>query len=223
LRVIVQIYGVTSPDDGAMVAELGADQIGVVVGERGTVWDAVDFDAANGIFSAIKTGATKVALTLSGQTSEIETVIRAVHFDVLHLAAGVDGIQVDQVAELKRRHPALRVIRTTPVIGPEATVAATAFEAVADYLLLDSRDPDTMSVGATGRRHDWATSARIVATVRTPVILAGGLSPDNVREAIRTVRPWGVDSNTLTSRVDDRTRKDAERVRRFIEAARGTV
>ncbi len=211
-----------SADDGAIVAELGADQIGVVVGERGTVWDAVDFEAANGIFSAIKTGATKVALTLSSQTSEIETVIRAVRFDVLHLAA-VDGIQVDQVAELKRRHPGLRVIRTIPVIGPEAAVAATAFEAVADYLLLDSRDPDTMSVGATGQRHDWATSARIVAAVRTPVILAGGLSPDNVREAIRTVRPWGVDSNTPTSRADDRTRKDPERVRRFIEAARGTV
>ena len=59
-----------SPDDGAMVAELGADQIGVVVGERGTVRDAVDFEAANGIFGAIKTGATKLALILSSQTSE---------------------------------------------------------------------------------------------------------------------------------------------------------
>lgn len=221
--MIVQIYGVMSPDDGAMVAELVADQIGVVVGERGTVWDAVDFEAANAIFGAIKTGATKVALTLSSQTSEIETVIRAVHFDVLHLAAGLDGIQAGQVAELKRRHPTLRVIRTIPMIGPETAFAAAAFEAVADYLLLDSRNPDTMSVGATGRRHDWATSARIVAAVRTPVILAGGLSPDNVREAIRTVRPWGVGSNTLTSRVDDRTRKDPERVRRFIRAARETV
>jgi hypothetical protein len=82
------------------------------------------------MFRAIKTGATKVALTLSSQTSELETVIRSVHFDVLHLAAGVDGIQVDQVAELKRRHPGLRMIRTIPVIGPEAASAATAFEDV---------------------------------------------------------------------------------------------
>jgi phosphoribosylanthranilate isomerase len=221
--VIVQIYGVMNPDDGAMVAELGADQVGVVVGNRGIVWDAVDFEAANRIFSAIKTGATKVALTLSSQISEIEAVIRAVHLDVLHLAAGTDGIGADQVVELKRRHSGLRVIRTIPVIGPEAALAASAFAGVADYLLLDSRDPETMSVGATGRRHDWAISAGIVATVRTPVILAGGLSPDNVREAIRTVRPWGVDSNTLTSRVDDRTRKDPKLVRRFIEAARGTA
>ena len=221
--MIVQIYGVMSPSDGAIVAEQGADQIGVVVGERDTVWDAVDFDAANAIFGGIKTGVTKVALTLSSQISEIETVIHAVHFDVLHLAAGVDGVQAEQVADLKRRHPGLRVMRTIPVIGPEAVFAATEFAGVGDYLLLDSHDPDTMSVGATGRRHDWATSARIVATVRTPVILAGGLSPDNVGEAIRTVRPWGVDSNTLTSRVDDRTRKDPERVRRFIEAARGAI
>lgn len=94
-----------------------------------------------------------------------------------------------------------------------------AFQDVADYLLLDSRDPDTQLVGATGRRHDWRLSARIVSTSRRPVILAGGLSPDNVRDAIAAVRPWAVDSNTLTSRSDDRTRKDPERVRRFIEAA----
>ncbi len=221
--MIVQIYGVMSPDDGAMVAELGADQIGVVVGERGAVWDAGDFEAANGIFGAIKTSATKVALTPSSHVSEIEAVIRAVHFDVLHVAAGVDGVQADQVADLKRRHPGLRVIRTIPVTGPESVLAAKAFEDVADYLLLDSRDPNTMSVGATGRRHDWAISAQIVATVRTPVVLGGGLSPNNVREASRTVRPWGVDSNTLTSRLDtvrERTRSGCER---FIEAARGTV
>jgi len=204
-------------------AALGADQIGVVVGERGTVWDEVNFELANRIFDAINTGVTKVALTLSSETNEVEAVIRAVHLDVLHLAAGLDGVQAHQVADLKKRHPGLRVIRTIPVTGPEAARAAMAFQDFADYLLLDSRDPDTMAVGTTGLRHDWAISAQIVASVRIPVILAGGLSPDNVREAIKIVRPWGVDSNTLTSRGDDRTRKDPERVRRFIEGARASA
>lgn len=222
--MIVQIYGVMSPSDGAMVAALGADQIGVVVGERGAAWDEVDFESANRIFAALDTRVTKVALTLSRETSEIEAVIRAVHPDVLHLAAALDSMRPAQVADLKQRHPELRVIRTIPVTGPESISAASSFQGIADYLLLDSRDPDTMSVGATGRRHDWAISAQIVATVRIPVILAGGLSPDNVREAtISAVRPWGVDSNTLTSRIDDRTRKDPGLVRRFIDAAHAAV
>jgi phosphoribosylanthranilate isomerase len=221
--MIVQIYGVMNPGDGAMVAALGADQIGVVVGERGTARDEVDFESANHVFEAINPGVTKVALTLSSETREIEAVIRAVHPDVLHLAAALDTMQPAQVGDLKQRHPGLRVIRTIPVTGPESISAASAFYGVADCLLLDSRDPDTMSVGATGQRHDWAISAQIVATVRTPVILAGGLSPDNVREAIRAVRPWGVDSNALTNRDDDRTRKDPERVRRFIEIAQASA
>jgi phosphoribosylanthranilate isomerase len=221
--MIVQIYGVMNPGDGAMVAAFGADQIGVVVGERGTAWDEVDFESANRIFEAINPGVTKVALTLSCEASEIEDVIRTVNPDVLHLAAALDSMRPDQVTDLKQRHPGLRVIRTIPVTGPESISAASAFHGVADCLLLDSRDPDTMSVGATGQRHDWAISAQIVAAVRTPVILAGGLSPDNVREAIRAVRPWGVDSNTLTSRDDDRTRKDPERVRRFVEIAHASA
>ena len=218
--MVVQIYGVMNPDDGALVASLGADQVGVVVGERDTAWDAVTFEAANRIFDAVDEKTTKVALTLSAHATEIESVIDAVRFDVLHLAAGLEGVSPDEVAGLKRRHPGLRVIRTIPVTGPEALPRAMAFQEVADYLLLDSRDPDTQIVGATGRRHDWSLSARIVSTIRRPVILAGGLSPDNVRDAITMVHPWGVDSNTLTSRSDYRTRKDPERVRRFIEAAR---
>lgn len=221
--MIVQIYGVMSPSDGAMVAALGADQIGVVVGERGAAWDEVDFESATRIFAALDTGVTKVALTLSSEASEIEAVIGAVRPDVLHLAAALDAIQPGQVAALKQRNPGLRVIRTIPVTGSESIRAASSFQGIADYLLLDSRDPDTMSVGATGRRHDWTISAQIVATVRIPVILAGGLSPDNVREAISAVRPWGVDSNTLTGHDDDRTRKDPERVRRFIEIAHASA
>jgi phosphoribosylanthranilate isomerase len=218
--MVVQIYGVMNAEDGALVAALGADQVGVVVGDRDTAWDAVTFDTANRIFDAVGEKATKVALTLSTSLNEIASVIETIRFDLLHLASGIEHVSAADVGELKRCHPGLRVIRTIPVTGPTAIDAAMAFEDVADYLLLDSRDPDTQVVGATGRPHEWSLSAQIVSAVRRPVILAGGLSPDNVRDAIATVRPWGVDSNTLTSRSDDRTRKDGELVRKFIEAAR---
>ena len=77
-------------------------------------------------------------------------------------------------------------------------------------------------VGATGLTHDWSLSAQIVDEVQTPVILAGGLGPDNVAAAVRQVRPAGVDSETNTSRPDDRRRKDPDRVQRFVRLARAT-
>jgi phosphoribosylanthranilate isomerase len=81
-------------------------------------------------------------------------------------------------------------------------------------------DPRTGVVGATGLTHDWSWSRDIVEAVSVPVILAGGLGPDNVREAIEAVHPAGVDSETNTSRTDDRRRKDLDKVRTFIERAR---
>ena len=73
-------------------------------------------------------------------------------------------------------------------------------------------------IGALGITHDWAISRRVAELMKTPVILAGGLGPDNVADAIRAVRPAGVDSKTKTDR-DGSHQKDLGRVRRFQEAA----
>ena len=110
---------------------------------------------------------------------------------------------------------------TIPVRGPDSVTTAQAFAPMSDYLLLDSTDPRSGTVGATGLTHDWSVSRQIVAAVDIPVILAGGLGPENVREAIGQVGPAGVDSETRTSTDADRRRKDGARVRQFIERARG--
>src|SRR5438874_3441364 len=89
---------------------------------------------------------------------------------------------------------------------------------IADFLLLDSHRESDRQIDALGITHDWTISRRIVKAVKTPVILAGGLGADNVADAIRAVRPAGVDSKTKTDR-DGSHRKDLDRVRRFQEAA----
>jgi phosphoribosylanthranilate isomerase len=88
-----------------------------------------------------------------------------------------------------------------------------------DLLLLDSYRPLDRHIGALGTTHDWSISRRIVELVRVPVILAGGLGPENVADAIRRVRPAGVDSKTKTDREGSHA-KDLDRVRRFHQAAR---
>jgi phosphoribosylanthranilate isomerase len=111
-------------------------------------------------------------------------------------------------------------MRSIPVSGPDSIEIAKTYEEIADFLLLDSHRQDDRQIGALGITHDWTISRRIVQSLRTPVILAGGLGPDNVAEAIRTVQPAGVDSKTKTDR-DGSHAKDIERVRRFHAAAVG--
>jgi phosphoribosylanthranilate isomerase len=111
------------------------------------------------------------------------------------------------------------MMRSVPVVDERSVALACDYEGVTDFLLLDSFRPADRQVGALGVTHDWSISRRIVEEVRVPVLLAGGLGPDNVTDAIRAVRPAGVDSKTKTDR-DGSHAKDIERVHRFCEAAR---
>jgi len=76
----------------------------------------------------------------------------------------------------------------------------------------------TDRVGGTGKTHDWSLSAKIVANCKVPVVLAGGLTPQNVMEAIHIVRPFAVDVNSGVEKPDGR--KSKERIFRFIAAVR---
>jgi phosphoribosylanthranilate isomerase len=120
---------------------------------------------------------------------------------------------------LKSRLSGPLIMRSIPVVGETTIAFARSYEGVADFLLLDSHRPSDRQVGALGLTHDWTISRRIVELVPTPVILAGGLGPDNVAEAIHAVRPAGVDSKTKTDQ-DGSHAKDFARVRRFHEAAK---
>ena len=96
---------------------------------------------------------------------------------------------------------------------------ALRYQSTVDFLILDTKDPNRVDVGASGMIHDWHLSAKLVNKVNIPVILAGGLSSINVAEAIRTVRPWGVDSFSLTNQPHSMV-KDKQKVFAFVENAK---
>jgi phosphoribosylanthranilate isomerase len=219
--VIVQIYGVTTPEDAAAVGALGPDHVGVVLDEGIDTWDRVDRATARAVAAELRGRVKVVALSLSDETDRILRTVDDLAPDILHLARAGDGLGPAGVHALRERLPHIEVMCTVAVRGPEAIETARMLAGCSDSLLLDTAHPDTGVVGATGHAHDWRVSARIVEAVDVPVVLAGGLGPDNVADAIRAVRPWGVDSETHTSRTDDRRRKDLDAVRRFLEIARG--
>ena len=216
--MLVQIYGVTVPEDARMVNALGPDLVGVVPDEGYDNWDAVDPDTMSALAAEL-TSVRVVCLSLSSDPERIRASTSTVPADVVHLARAhlMDDAALEQV---RAGVGGAELMLTVPVDGPAAGGVAERLARHADYLLLDTSHPDTGVVGATGLVHDWEQSARIVSSVEVPVILAGGLGPHNVAEAIRVVRPAGVDSETRTSRPDDRRRKDPGAVARFIELAR---
>jgi len=87
-------------------------------------------------------------------------------------------------------------------------------------LLLDSHRPGDTQIGALGVTHSWELDRKIVDSVDVPVIVAGGLGPDNVVEAIRKIQPAGVDSKTKTDKIDGSHTKDLDKVRQFVALAK---
>ena len=82
-------------------------------------------------------------------------------------------------------------MRSIPVVDENSIDLARSYEGIADFLLLDSYRSGDRQVGALGVIHSWELDRRIVESVRTPVIIAGGLGPENVRDAIRAACPAG--------------------------------
>jgi phosphoribosylanthranilate isomerase len=220
--MIVQIYTVQSPEEGIALAELGVDHIGITPSDHGLPGELSNEFAAE-IFSAIGNKAVKVALTVDSDLDKIVEMVRTVKPDILHLCGDLKLVTPAKVVELRGLLPGMKIMQAIPVMDESALQIARDFEAVSDYFILDSYSPQIGGIGAAGFTHDWSISHAIVEQSNIPVILAGGLSPENVADAIQQVRPWGVDSLTKTNEPlgGGKFRKDLERVKMFVENAKG--
>jgi phosphoribosylanthranilate isomerase len=122
-------------------------------------------------------------------------------------------------ADLRAALPGISLVQVVHVTGPESVDEALAVAPRVDAILLDSGNQllAVKELGGTGRRHDWAVSRRIRELVTAPVFLAGGLNAGNVREAIETVRPFGID---VCSGVRSDGRLDEAKLTAFMDAVR---
>ena len=214
--VKVQIYSLTSVADAVAVADAGADLIGVVVADSAAVPEGIDARTAREVLRAVAPRATGIALTMRTDPDEICAMAQVVQPQILHIAAAV--VSPEECDEIRVQIAPIKVMRTIGVKGPEAIRWADIYQQATDYILLDTHAGAT--VGGTGKPHDWTISKRVVERSRIPVVLAGGLSAENVEDAIRAVHPWGVDSFTKTDLPGQRGRKDIARVKSFIQAVR---
>lgn len=223
--MIVQIYTMHSVEEALACIEAGVDHLGLTP-PQGDLPGEITLAAMREIVEAVGDRARTVALTVDTNPDVVRALVEAVRPGILHLCPLADAIKPADVTALRAvLPPGLPILQAISVTGPESVAEARAYAEVADMLILDTQHPDIPGIGASGMTHDWSVSRAIVEAVRVPVIMAGGLSPDNVAEAIRFVRPWGVDSATHTNdpAAGVGMRKDMAKVRAFVEAARAVV
>jgi phosphoribosylanthranilate isomerase len=209
--VLVKICGNTTAKDALKAVELGADLIGVIVDVPVNTPRRVSLERAKEIYSVVPKGKRVMVLMPSSVDEALKLCMEAEpDYIQLHGSEGPDFLR-----KLRESLPC-GIIKTIHVSGERALKEAKIFSPLCDYLLLDT---PSVSMGGSGMKHDWSISKEVVLTADVPVILAGGLSPENVREAVKQVMPYGVD---VSSGVESRPgKKDYERVKNFIEAAKG--
>lgn len=199
----VKICGITRVEDALAAAHAGADAIGLVFAPASP--RRVTVQQAAAIAAALPPFVTSVALFVDPSAEQVRDVLKVFHPDLLQFHG--DEPPEFCVAFGLPYLKAVRVRPQTDLLQYAATYAG------ARGLLLDAYDP--ASHGGTGQRFDWDL---IPPDLPRPVVLAGGLTPDNVAEAVRRVRPWAVD---VSSGVEiDRGIKDAGRIARFVREVR---
>ena len=215
----VQIYTLQSVEEALEVVSVGVDNIGITPASIGLPGE-ISYETAKDICEKVE-GATKVALSVSSNIDEIVEMVQFVDPDILHLCGEPGELNTNGVKLLKERlqkhNKELPIMQAISVDDMSALDFAKEYEHISDYFILDTSTAAVQGVGASGNVHDWNVSKAIVESVSIPVILAGGLSSENVQEAISTVHPWGVDSLTHTNKFlnDGSFIKDIEKVREF--------
>lgn len=251
MRILVQLYEVQEPREAEQLIELGVDHIGSVVLSP---WEWKN-PTLRDVVRLVNDSPSQSSLILLLKDEEdilraldyYEPAI--VHFcDAIPLGPAEEKRRQEVVGRLleiqkrvKKEFPPFLITRSLPVplpgsdplLGQGLLDLAEAFAPCTDFFMTDTvlsagehaAQPVEGFVGITGMVCDWTLSASLVTKSQRPVILGGGISPENAVEAIRRVRPAGIDSCTHTNARDSlgrsiRFRKDLDRVRRLLDAVR---
>ncbi|GGP15010.1 phosphoribosylanthranilate isomerase [Oceanobacillus neutriphilus] len=202
--MLVKICGITSPEIAQAAVQAGADFLGFVFAKSKR---EVSIDQAREIISTLPDHVKSVGVFVNKDVQEIEEIAQETGLDYVQLH-GEESAQV--VSQFK-----VPVIKSLP--GTEEGIKKTAQYDAASYLLMDS-PPLPHAHGGNGTTFNWSILNENAFSDK--LILAGGLTPENVAEAIKQVNPIGVD---VSSGVETDGQKDPDKIKAFILAAKRTV
>jgi phosphoribosylanthranilate isomerase len=210
----IKVCCIASVDEARLAIELGASAIGLVSwmpSGPGVIAD----DLIPKIAASVPPAVSTFLLTSKQHVGEIISQHRRCRTNTIQL---VDRLTSGSHRELKHALPGIAVVQVIHVAGPGSVDEAVAIAPEVDSILLDSGNQlaSVKELGGTGRVHNWELSREIRERVDVPIFLAGGLTPENVHQAIAQVQPFGVD---VCSGVRTDGKLDAGKVRTFVAEA----
>ncbi len=214
---LIQIAGIIDAAEAQMMIELGVDYLGFPLRLPVNKVDQTEAEAGE-LIKSIPAPHKGVLITYINNADEVIEMCDALHSKVMQLHG---DIEVSELQKLKKLRPDIEIIKSLVVRGNNFEELETMVDSLSPYVdafITDTFDPSTGAEGATGKTHDWNISAMLVELSEKPVILAGGLNADNVRQAIVEVCPAGVDVHTGVEGKDGR--KDYDLVKKFVEEAK---
>ena len=214
MDVRVKICGLREEAHVAAAVEAGARYVGFVFFANSP--RNVTVDVAARLAATVPPGVAKVALVVDATDADLDAIVAAVPLDMLQLHGNESP---DRVAEIRARY-GLPVMKAVGIAGPEDVEKIALYGKVADQILVDAKAPKGAAVpGGNGLAFDWTLIARKYWPC--PWMLAGGLTPENVAEAIRLTGARQVD---VSSGVETAPGvKDAGLVRAFVAAAQAAT
>ena len=238
--MIVQIYEIQTPNEAEQCIELCVDHIGSVLLSK-EEWQNTSLKEVMRVCE--DAGVKSSMIPLFNDRKVLYQAIDFYHPDYIHFcdslvhsSGGAKSLApaVDLQVDIKNRYPEIGIIRSLPFPSGGARVRlpwmeiAKRLETLTDIFLADTwigKDPVDGYIGITGEPSDWQEVGSLCLDSRIPVILAGGLSPENVYEALEKAFPWGADSCTGTNATDAsgrpiRFRKDFRKVAEFVNEVR---
>ena len=217
MKNIIQIAGIRSAQEAEMLISCGVDYLGFPFRLDYHNEDISEIEAAQ-IVSNLPSSVTAVVITYLNRAEEVINLLQTLGASAVQLHGDISS---EEIRKLKSEMPELQIIKSM-IIGRDPFSIMLdrvgEFEPLVDAFITDTYDPGTGASGATGRTHDWEISRKIVRISPKPVILAGGLIPENVKEAILKVKPAGVDVHTGVENREGYKNKD--RVVKFVSETR---
>jgi phosphoribosylanthranilate isomerase len=205
----VKVCGLTSEVDLSAAVDAGADAVGFIADVPVDTPREIDSGTAADLVATTPPFVTTTLVLMPESPSHAVTLARTIQPDVLQLHCDFDREELQFV----RAESSTKLVVT---VDANEGDRARDLDDVVDALLVDSTTEE--GAGGTGETHDWAATRELAADLESPVLLAGGLTPENVDEAVRTADPYGVD---VASGVESEGgTKDHETLRAFVRAVR---
>lgn len=223
-----KICGIRSPEEIELAAFYGADAVGFITEVSVESPRKLDSDTAAYLVSRVPQTLSSVLVIMPENSAKAVELIEKINPDIVQIHSRLPLLELEIIKEktdipiiktlsvpVQGQNPGEKAGNVTPVSSLLKKVSLLEETKVVDSILLDTARSG--KPGGTGCVHDWALSRRISEEIRLPLILAGGLKPENVREAIRAVSPYAVDT---ASGVETCGKKDAVKIKSFIEEVR---